>query len=267
MRAVQFVMALSLVSACASRESGENTERPHLIRLVASDLRFAAPDTIPAGLTRLRLVNTGQAWHEALITRLPDSATAETYAAGARAGDAFPVSAVDVGGPGQIAAGDSSEVVLNLPPGRYAIVCWSDNHVKAGMIVPLVVSATETIATGTAPAAEAEVKLEEYRFTHTTPFRNGRQIVQVKNTGQRPHNLQIYRLESGKTLADFGAWFASRQGAPPAVPVGGMSTMAPGTEAWMHLALEPGRYFIACGTLEGGKIHAQLGMIEEFEIR
>lgn len=266
MRSIHLALPLFVVSACTPRESTDGPEGPRLIRLVASDLRFAAPDTIRAGLTRLRLVNDGRVWHEALITRLPNGATVETYLAGARAGDAFPVSAVDVGGPGQIAAGDSSEVVLDLTPGRYAIVCWSDNHVKEGMIVPLVVSATEAVSAAALPTAVAEVKLEEYRFTHTAPFRNGPQVVHVKNVGQRPHNLQLYRLDQGKTLRDFGAWFATRQGAPPAVPVGGISTMAPNTEGWMHLDLEPGRYFIACGTLEDGKIHAQLGMIEEFAV-
>ena len=261
-----FVLAVSLVAACAPSESEVKRDDPALVRLVATDHQFAAPDTVQAGLVRLRLVNDGKAWHEALITRLPDGATAETYLAGARAGEVFPVSAVDVGGPGQIAAGDSSEVELRLTPGRYAIVCWSDNHVKAGMIVPLVVSAAPTADEVSLPAADAEVKLEDFRFTHTTPFKAGRQLIQVSNVGQRPHNMQVYRLEPGKTLQDFGAWFASKQGAAPAVPVGGVSTMAPATNARVLLDLAPGKYFVACGTLEGDKIHAQLGMIEQFEI-
>ena len=42
--------------------------------------------------------------------------------------------------------------------------------------------------------------------------------------------------------------------------------MRPGHEAWVTMTIAPGRYFTSCATSEGDKIHAQLGMIEEFEI-
>ena len=42
--------------------------------------------------------------------------------------------------------------------------------------------------------------------------------------------------------------------------------MAPGGEGWIPLTLPSGRYFMACGTPEGDRIHAQLGMLEEFEV-
>ena len=267
MRALAVLAAVVVAGACA-RQDGEAPADPgpRLVRFVATDLQFAGPDTVPAGLVRIRLVNNGQVWHEALITRLPDGATVQTYLAGAQAGAEFPAAAIDVGGPGQIAAGDSSDVVLRLTPGRYAVVCWSDNHVKAGMVVSLVVTGADEAATAQAPPADAELLLEDYKFTHATPYKAGRQLLHVRNTGQRPHNMQIYHLDPGKTLQDFGAWFATRQGAPPATPVGGISTMAPGTEAWASLDLRSGKYFVACGTPEGGKIHAQLGMIEQFEV-
>jgi hypothetical protein len=42
---------------------------------------------------------------------------------------------------------------------------------------------------------------------------------------------------------------------------------AAGGEAWVSLNLPPGRYFMSCATPEAdGEIHAQKGMIEEFEI-
>ena len=274
MRSALRLAVLCLLPACstsgsdATPESARPRETP-VLRLVATDMKFDAPTTIPAGLTRVRLVNQGQVWHAALVTRLPDSANVEDYLAEAREGKSFPVSATDVGGPGQTAVGDSSEVVLPLEPGRYAVVCWSDDHVKSGMIAPLVVEATgaDSARAPEAPAADAELSLQDFRFVHAAPFRSGPQVLRVRNEGVRPHNVQLYRLEPGRTLRDFGAWRASRTGPPPAVPVGGMDTMAPGKEGWLPLTLEPGRYFIACGTPEGDVIHAQMGMIEEFEVR
>lgn len=263
--------AIALLAACAGGESDAAGRSPRLVRLESRDFTFAGPVEIPAGLTRLRLVNRGPAWHDALITRLPDGATAETYLAGARAGQSFPAGAVDVGGPGLVQAGDSSEVVLDLAPGRYAIVCWHDNHVKSGMIVPFTVTGTEAAGKSERAAAQAAappgsstpVVLHEYRFEHP-PFVRGRHVLHVRNQGVRPHDMTIFRLRPGKTVRDYGAWYRSRQGPPPATPAGGANTMAPGREAWVPVTFEPGRYFIACATPEGEVMHAQLGMVEEF---
>jgi hypothetical protein len=269
MRILLAIGGIGLLSACLSRNQDRPGGEPQLLRIVATDFSFSAPASIPAGLTRIRLANQGRTWHEALITRLPDGVTAEAYIAGARAGEAFPVSAIDAGGPGIIAPGDSSEVVLGLEPGTYAIVCWSDNHVKtAGMVVTvLVTEPSRPVDTARVYAGvDGEISLANYQFVHSTPFRAGRQLLRVRNASTLPHDLSIYRLEEGRTLQDFASWYAIREGTPPAVPVGGTSTISQGHELLLDITLGPGRYFAACATPEGDKIHAQLGMIEEFEI-
>jgi hypothetical protein len=249
--------------------------REALLRLEAHDFAFSGDTVAAAGRTRVRLVNHGPAWHEALLTRLPDTVTTEQYLAEARAGEAFPVGAFDVGGPGKIAAGDSSDVVLDLEPGRYAVVCWSDDHVSAGMISTMVitVAAGEGSARPSVPAAipTGEVLLEDFRIVHDSgTYRRGPNVLRVRNTGARPHDITYYRLEPGKTVRDFGRWYATREGEAPAVPVGGMVTLAPGREGLMELDLAPGSYFAGCGTPEedttGTVLHIQMGMLETFEI-
>jgi uncharacterized cupredoxin-like copper-binding protein len=267
MRSVPRVLTLILLAGIVAGCRTAGPDQPRLLRVVATDFALAAPATVPAGPTRVRLANQGGAWHDAMITRLPEGATAEGYVAGARAGEAFPVGAVDLGGPGLIAAGDSSEVVLQLEPGRYVIVCWSDNHVKRGMIATLTVTAPDDPPDSVAvvAVADASVTLLEFKFVHQ-PFRAGHQMLRVRNGGSRPHDMTFFRLAEGKSARDFGAWRRTREGPPPATPAHGTSTIAPGHEIWVTLDLEPGRYFVACGTPEGEQIHAQLGMIEEFEI-
>src|SRR5687767_15072371 len=157
--------SLCLLGACSGAGSRGGPAQPRLLRLEASDFTFAAPATVAAGLTRVRLVNRGSEWHEALITRLPAGTSAEAYLAAARAGESFPVGAVDFGGPGVVPMGDSSEVVLRLPPGRYAIVCWSGNHVKRGMIATLTVAEPDPRAeradtAAPPPSSHAVVALE-----------------------------------------------------------------------------------------------------------
>jgi hypothetical protein len=273
MRSISCVIALVVAAACAKPDAGPR-ELP-LLRVEAQDMSFTVPTESPGGLTRVRLVNHGPSWHEALITKLPDGVEPDAYLAAARAGEAFPVGAVDMGGPGKVATGDSSEMVVHLEPGRYVVVCWSDNHVKSGMLSPVLITVGEgEDADSTAvPPATGEVRLVDFRIERDSgTYRAGPNVLTVRNTGQRPHDVTYYRLEEGKTLQDFGAWLATREGPPPAVPVGGMVTLGPGREALMVLNLSPGRYFAGCGTPEQGAdgkttLHFMMGMLEQFEIR
>lgn len=274
----------ALLSCAAGRSEPVAGELP-LLRLEARDFSFSTPQRATSGLTRVRLVNHGPSWHEALITRLPDGVTADAYLREARAGKAFPVSAVDAGGPGKVAAGDSSEVVLALEPGQYAIVCWADEHVKAGMVGAVVITIDDSSGTArdvritgeaqhatVAPTPTGEVRLEDFKIAHdSATYRRGANMLRVINTGQRPHDLTFYRLSEGKTARDFGVWYATRQGPAPAIPVGGMVTLAPGREGLLNLNFPPGHYFAGCGTPEQGPdgvmLHFQMGMVEVFEIR
>ena len=272
------IVCLSFVGCDRPQPAGAPAEI-HLLRLEARDFSFTGPANAPAGLTRIRLVNHGPSWHEALITQLPEGVTAEAYLADARAGNAFPVGALDFGGPGKVAAGDSSDVVLSLAPGRYVVVCWADDHVKSGMLSSIAITVGDDpggvvaadSGSSAAPVASGEVRLEDFTIAHDSgAYRSGANVLRVRNTGQRPHDLTFYRLEPGRTAGEFGAWYASRSGPPPATPVGGMVTLAPGREGWVELDFPPGQYLAACGTPEPGPdgvtIHAQMGMVEVFEI-
>jgi len=238
---------------------------PTVVRLIATDYGFTVPGEVPAGLVTLRLVNQGQSWHEALVVALAEGATVESYRAAAQDGADYPPGALDLGGPGIVAPGDSSEVLLQLAPGRHAVICWVDNHVRAGMIAPLQATAGSG-PTAAPPSPDIELALTEFQFAFSRSLGRGPQVVHITNSGARTHDASIYRLAEGKTVAHFGAWLRDRQGPPPAVPVGGLTSMAPAHEAWARLSLSAGRYFIACGEPEGDKIHAQLGMLLEFTV-
>ena len=274
---VRFMAPALVAVACTSGERDRRAAELPMVRLEAHDFAFTAPARTAAGLTRVRLVNRGPGWHEGNIARLPDGETMDTYLAGVRSGNSFPVGAVDFGGPGKVAANDSSDVVIDLEPGRYVVVCWHDDHAKAGMIASMVVSADSTSATqrrdsAGAPAVTGEVALEDFRFTHAPDtYRRGRNVLRVRNVGQRPHDMTFLRLQPGRTIAEFSAWYRSREGDPPALPVGGMVTLAPGKEGLVEIDFEPGSYLVTCGTPEktpdGTKIHAQMGMAEAFDIK
>ena len=276
-RALAVLVLSGSLMSCESKRAEAPAELP-LLRLEAHDFAFTTPAEVAPGLTRVRLINHGPSWHEALITRLPEGVESDAYLAAARAGESFPVGATDFGGPGKVATGDSSEVIVDLEPGRYVVVCWSDNHVTSGMLASLLITVSADSGTrqaGAAPvdSATGEVRLVDFRIEHDSGlYRSGTNVLRVRNTGQRPHDLTYYRLEPGKTLQDFGQWFATREGPPPAVPVGGVVTLAPGRENLVRLELTPGQYFAGCGTPETGDdgkvtLHIRMGMYEVFEVK
>jgi uncharacterized protein YbaA (DUF1428 family) len=68
-------------AALAACTPAQTTELP-VRRLVATDLAFSAPPEAEAGLTRIRLVNQGAVWHEAVVVLLDIGATLESHVAG-----------------------------------------------------------------------------------------------------------------------------------------------------------------------------------------
>src|SRR5215216_3212911 len=115
---IRFAAFAFLTAACSADRASRRVVELPLVRLEARDFAFTTPTQIPAGRTRVRLVNVGPTWHEANISRLPDGETLESYLAAARGGDPFPVAAVDFGGPGKVVARDSSDVVIDLGDGE-----------------------------------------------------------------------------------------------------------------------------------------------------
>jgi hypothetical protein len=92
----------------------------------------------------------------------------------------------------------------------------------------------------------------------------------IENHGTEAHEFDPYRLEPGRTPADFFRWIETgRHGPAPARPLGGSGTFQPGHRVWLPLTLTPGRYFAFCQMPAkiGGRAHYQLGMVREFEVR
>src|SRR5690349_8505340 len=142
------------------------------ITIVASDFKFEAPDTVRAGLTRVRLRNKGPDFHHVQIVQLRDGGsidelldTLKATSGKAPAGSRF------VGGPNVPSNDGWSEAILTLRPGRYALICFvagTDHipHMQKGMTRLLTVTPTrETTASRTLtpePTADARMVLRDY---------------------------------------------------------------------------------------------------------
>lgn len=237
---------------------------PTSLRIVARDFGYDLPASVPSGPTRIELVNGGHDLHHAQLVRLEQGKTLADLAAFPH--DAPPPAwVVMVGGPGAVAPGDSSAVIQTLTPGNYAVLCFIPGpdqvpHVAKGMAAGFTVTTTPNGAR--APQPTSTVRLVDFGFAPSQRLTAGRQMIRVVNDGAQPHEIVMFQLLPGKTVADLQAWQMEIKGPPPARLVGGTVGLGRGGEALMDVALEAGNYVFTCfiPDAKDGKPHFMHGM-------
>lgn len=262
-----------LLSGCGRAEAGR-AATPAQVRVTAMNYAFRAPDTMVAGLVRLRMDNAGTELHHTQVIRLDSGKTFQDLAEALRGGwRQLPGWARHVGGPGAVIPGDSSEVLMNLAPGSYALVCYVPDehgveHYALGMMRPVVVIAGEQQPAAAAPAADVVMVLDDYRFDLSGALRAGRQTIEVTNAASQFHEVVFMRMEPGKTALDFARWEANRQGPPPGRPIGGPVGLDQGERNWFTVDLAPGNYSLICFYPDraDNRPHFAHGMTRDFVI-
>lgn len=270
------------VAACTSRETGgaggrdPRPERPiPEIRVVGTDYTFDAPDTLPAGLLRIRFTNGEGEPHHMQIVRIDSGRSIADFEASLAAltpTDPPPAWHHFVSGPGVPAPGAESVLTVRLEPGTYALVCFIESpdrrpHFARGMLHQLtVVPATDSIATP--PSADVVVLMADYAWRVTPEFRAGRQTVRYEVAAGQPHEMVFVRVASGKTTQDVLRWFETLSGPLPFVFAGGVALQSPGEVSWGEVDLTPGRYVMLCLVPDArdGRPHLAHGMVREFTI-
>lgn len=245
---------------------------PTLVTVTARDFAFAAPATIPAGLTTVRLVNEGKEMHHVQLVRLDEGHTVEEMMRAAGEHGPIPAWVHFLGGPNVPAPGGSTEATMQLQPGTYAIVCFIPSgdgvpHLMKGMVKPLTVVPAPSEAV--APAADVRMTLRDYAFDIAPEITAGRHTLRVENAAAQPHELVLMRLEPGKTPRDLLAWMESQAGPPPAVPMGGTSLLSTGESNQITADFEPGEYALLCFVPDAGDgaPHVAHGMVRQLTVR
>jgi hypothetical protein len=265
------VAASFAASGCHSK-SGQDSAAP--FRIVATDAGFDAPERVPAGLRHIVFENHGSKIHEAMLVKLAPGMTVADYVAAVRKGSLFPAGALDYSGPGLTSPGETTEVWSKLDPGEYIVICW--NHGDARSVPPRPVTVEYAISDDRPPKEDVVVRLVDYRFDLTGRLRKGVQVIRVETTGPSMHEMDIFRLHEGKTLADVRKWRKDDDGG--SAPVDAMGGVLDNDDikrvVWMRRNFTPGRYMLHCETplvtnAEPTKqeiTHADLGMVREIEI-
>jgi uncharacterized cupredoxin-like copper-binding protein len=274
-RSLTFGCTLVLALAACSRPAQTPGGPIAVVTIVATDYAFAAPDTIPSGLTTFKMVNQGREPHQAVIMGAAGKTWDELQAAVTTPGP-IPAWLRFPGSPGAVVGGDASNATARLAPGNYFIVCFIPSadgvpHVMKGMVRRLVVRAAPLTARAPTPTPQSDilVTLSDYSFGLSTPLTAGTHTIRVENAGPQLHELGIEQLAPGKTLADWQQWAAAgAKGVGPARPVGGLTGPDKGKVGWFTVTLTPGKYLLVCYVPDAkdNKPHIAHGMVQEVTV-
>jgi hypothetical protein len=281
MRGMTNLMRVSLAaivgSAAIALHHAPRAATPYEVTIIARDYAFDAPDSIPAGVTTIRLENHGPSIHHLAIVRLDSGHTAQDFTAVMAGHDPWPAWITFLGGPNAPPPGGAATATVNLEPGQYLITCLVHtpggapgemvSHVVRGMVRPLTV--TGALRMTALPRADATITLVDYGFTMSHQLFAGRQTILVRNTAAQAHEIFLARLAPGKTAADLVTWIRDQQnGPPPIIPVGGLTPISPNIDAEMTVDLVPGEYGLWCFVPDArdGAMHVVHGMVRQITV-
>jgi hypothetical protein len=243
------------------------------ITVTASDYAFAAPDSVPAGLTEIRLENRGAEMHHVMLIRLDAGKTMNDLFAAMKADGPLPSWAREVGGPNTPGPGGQSTAIVRLAAGRYAMICVIPSpdgkpHVMKGMAKEVVVTPAISNTANANVHVSSTMTLLDYAYQFSQPLKAGRQTIRVKNGAAQPHEVLVVRLQPGKTPGDVLAWMEKMDGPPPGAPIGGTTPMVQGEENLITMDLTPGEYGLLCfvSDAKDGKPHFAHGMVTQFTV-
>lgn len=257
---------LAALAACAA---GAQDRGPviHELAVTATEFDFEASDTVEAGMVRVRLTNRGQMPHHLQLLRLDGGHTMEEVLEHAGRDELVVPGVRFVGGPAIPPENGASEVLLDLAPGRYLMVCYMPagkvRHLAMGMVRPLIV-------TSSAEPEPAKVRedvrlgLDSYGFHLDGPLKAGRRVIRVENLVTEPHEVDIVRLLPGGTDADLRAWPANPRLSVPFEAVGGSMVLDHGEVGYVAAEFRAGQYALVCFVPDtrDHRPHAAHGMVQ-----
>lgn len=276
------ILAIALLSTVLVHCSSQPDEAKKSAKAEINDVSFTAfeygfsgPENVPAGMTRVRIINKGQALHHIQLVRLTDNKTAADFVTAMKANPSHtPAWAKMAGGPNAIVPLEEGTATVHLEEGQYVLVCLIPDqkgvpHVAKGMLKPL----TVTAATGppaAEPPANVTIAMSDHAYALSAPLSPGTHTLRVENRGMQPHEVVVVRLAPGTTIKDFAAAFEpGASGPPPGKPVGGIVGLEKGRHGFFTTTLAPGHYGLICFFPDAEKStpHFAMGMTTEFNVK
>jgi hypothetical protein len=256
-------------------EMGEGVAPP-TVTFTATEYAYDGLESIPGGLTRIELVNTGEQEHGLWLVKLDDDKNFEDFMGvmGAMETDPqFPDWLTFYGGV-TAGPGDTTAYTIDLLPGSYTLFSFSgDDEPDFAKGMMAVLSVTEAAATGAIPpTADLQTEMVDYSYILEGTPSVGPQIVEVTNTGTEPHEIAMLKLAEESTVQDaldFMMAGEQAESAPQFEFSGGVAPMAAGLTAWYEFNFESGEYGFICfipSPAQEGAPHFMLGMVRQISV-
>lgn len=284
--AVGGALAATLTNSVIGRAFAQSTPMagmnyPELKVTITKDGLQASAKEIPAGYVLVTVTNQLEDSDSAFLVGPGPGQTMDqlmqAVEAAAATPEAFPpiaYTAAILGGPGDIAPGQTGQAIIQVAAGDWMIA-------EEGNLPGTPVTATGgTPMAQTAPTASVTITEVDFAFGgFDAAMSPGKQIWQVTNQGKQPHMLVLQKLKAGATVADILAAFSRPENATPPpgglvegdfqeVSPAGVVLQSTGTTVWPILDLDAGHYAAMCFVPDerNGQPHVMEGMVAVFDV-
>lgn len=258
--AVTSVVAAIGLASCGDDDGDSIAD----LLIVATDsedgARLEMPSSVPAGVTRIEVENSGERDHDAQLIRVEGEHSAdEVYRAIRSSGRGLPDWLTFGGGAPPAERGETASAVQVLEPGSY--VAFDTESFDQSSLAEFEVTGE---ADGDLPATDATISAFDYGF-EADGLEAGAGEIFFENTGDEPHHMRAAPLREGATMEDVREFIENEEGRPPVDLSRGVSTavLEGGTSQVVELELDAGAYAMLCFIADraGGPPHIAKGMI------
>jgi hypothetical protein len=261
--------------AAGATSESVSAEAINEVTFRASEFRFEAPESLPAGWTRFTLENVGERPHDLMLLK-PEAGKTISDVLEALQAEGPPDWAALYGGV-SAGPGETRTYTVNLDPGSYIALSFGQDEsgppdAAQGMIHAFdVTGEASDLPAERLPEADATVNMIDFAFVITGTLTSGEQTIRVMNTGEALHEMQVFRLNEGVTFEQFTEMLDQepQEGEEPPFAYVGGPVMSPGVDGFVTMELEPGAHVLVCfipSPEHDGQPHYKLGMITQIEV-
>jgi hypothetical protein len=236
-----------------------------------TELVVKGAGSLHAGFIRLEVRNQGRGEHGIELVHVKRPLTTVQLLQAFAAENHALLEAL--GGIQQVVPGRPWEMTERLGPGSYALLDFAQNgrepNYARGLYKRFDVAPAQDV--GEPPATVGEIDMRDFRFDlHLPNGFSGRGVVKITNLGKASHEISLVRIEPGHTQFEVLSLILAGASKPPewASSVELLGVLDPVKTVYVRFELSPGRYVALCLMNEPGspRLHAQLGMIETFDV-
>ena len=232
------------------------------------------PAVVPEGVVQFTFENNrAEMPYSPIIARLNDGVTMDQFNESMASDDEFAALAlVTLYGGSEVAPGESGSFWLDMLPGSYVVVEFSEAGPPS--VEAFDVEDTDgEVAEG--PETNVTVAMVDFAFGVPLTQQAGEQVWRLMNVGNQWHEMGVFKVDEGTTIEQVQELLMAAFGSEdenaelPFEPAFFWAPMGPDATAWVTVDLEPGSYAVVCflpDLLGDFSPHVMKGMIQIFTV-